>query len=232
MNHSSSKHHCSYIFFGPPGAGKGTLAHKCVEELGYLQLSTGDLFRKHQAEGTEIGKQIDFAMNSGTLIDDNLVIDIVKQWLEEHESIAQGFLFDGFPRTVTQAKLFLEMFARVVPEMKLMVVQLIIDDEKVVERIISRRVCSNKDCQAVFSMRVESLGSKIDGVCDVCGSKLIQREDDKRNVVSSRLMTYHRHSQGLIDFFEKSGILIKKLNADMPFDEVFEKFIQLMEDQP
>ncbi len=221
----------SYILFGPPGAGKGTLAHKCVEELGYLQLSTGDLFRRHQAEGTTLGKQIDFAMNSGTLIDDHLVIAVVEQWLGEHVNVARGFLFDGFPRTVLQGKLFLEMFERVIPDMQLMVVQLVISDEEVTERIVSRRVCSNKDCQAIFSVRVGSLGSFVEGVCDSCGAKLMQREDDKRAVVVSRLMTYHRHSQGLIDFFEKSGIPIKKLDVEKSFDKVFENFVQLMEEQ-
>ena len=102
----------AYIFIGPPGAGKGSLSHLCVEKLGWTQISTGDLFRKHRAQGTEIGKQIDFAVKSGKLVEDKLVIQVGMEWFNNNFESSKALILDGFPRTLAQAEMFLEIIKK------------------------------------------------------------------------------------------------------------------------
>lgn len=146
----------AYIFFGPPGSGKGTLARMCQEKLGWVQLSTGDLFRKHISEGTELGKQIDFAIKSGTLVDDKIVTKMVEQWIEEHVATARAFIFDGFPRTLVQAELFFKLMKEKFAQLKMQLVEFEISDQTVIDRLSSRRVCQKSSCQAIYSIKKDS----------------------------------------------------------------------------
>jgi len=218
-----------FLFFGSPGAGKGTLARMCVERLGWAQLSTGDLFRKHIAIGTQLGKHIDFVIKSGKLVDDEVVMEMVDQWIEEKKGGAKAFIFDGFPRTLKQARLFMDLIQKKFSPKQLLVVDLEISDEIVIKRLSSRRVCQDKACQAVYSVSKEStVQSKVDGICDRCGSQLVQREDDAAYTVKTRLDVYHRHAGELIEFFKQREVPIKTFDAQDPLEQIFENFVTLV----
>ncbi len=210
------------VFLGAPGSGKGSLSHMCVERLGWIQLSTGDLCRKHMAEGTAIGKQIDFAMKSGTLVSDDLIIDMVVEWLREQQMGGKTIIFDGFPRTVAQAEKFFDILKTRYPHIAVHVVELNVPDEELLNRLSSRLVCSNKSCQRVYSERNEALKPKVHGICDVCQSALIQRFDDSPETVKNRLQIYHKHAGGLKQVCKKEGFNVEELDGTLPSQELFE----------
>ena len=220
----------AYIFIGPPGAGKGSLSHLCVERLGWTQISTGDLFRKHLAQGTEIGKQIDFAIKSGKLVDDKLVIQVGMDWFNENFESSKAMILDGFPRTVAQADMLLDIVKEQFPTLEFWVVKFEIPDDELVARLSSRRVCKNKECQAVYSVRAQDLKPQQEGVCDKCGSELIQRQDDKEDVIKTRLKIYHQHAQGLLDVYVKAGIEIKIVDGSQALEKVFETLETLVKE--
>jgi adenylate kinase len=226
---SQNKH--AYIFIGPPGAGKGSLSHLCVQKLGWTQFSTGDLFRKHRAQGTEIGKQIDFAVKSGKLVEDKLVIKVGMEWFLNNYESSKALILDGFPRTLAQADMFLKIIKKDFPELKLWVINFEIPDEELVQRLSSRRVCKNQECQAVYSVRSESLKPLQEGICDKCGELLIQRDDDKEDVIKVRLKIYHQHAQALLDFYNEAGLIIKNIDGSVLLEKVFEKLEKLLEQQ-
>ncbi len=166
------------VFIGPPGAGKGSLSQLCTSQFGWMQLSTGFLCRKHIAEQTPIGKQIDFSMKSGKLVDDALIVQMVEEWLVAHASEYHGIILDGFPRTVTQAQALAALLSKKVPFCRLNVVRLTACDTTIVERLASRFVCENKDCQKVYSVADGALQPHKMGKCDDCSSSLVRRSDD------------------------------------------------------
>jgi len=214
------------LFLGAPGSGKGALSRLCVEMFGWKQLSTGNLCRKHVSEGTELGKQIDFAMKSGTLVSDEVIIQMGTQWIDQEIKAVEALLLDGFPRTVAQASGFLKFFGEKYPAVKLVVIELRVPDREIIERLSARLVCSNKECQAVFSTRIEKLKPRVAGVCDLCSSPLLQRNDDKPEVVASRLATYHQHCQKLVRFYESAGYVVHVIDGDRGNVEVFEAFLR------
>jgi len=204
----------AFIFLGAPGAGKGTFSQIFVQKFGWVQLSTGDLCRKHIAQGTDLGKQIDFAIKSGRLVDDAVIIDMVSQWIDEHINMAQGIIFDGFPRTLVQAHLFLELIQKRFSELVVNVIQFEIPDSIIIERLSARRTCSNKHCQAIYSLLKQSTQqAQRNGICDKCGSILMQREDDKSETIAARLQIYHQHAQPLLDFYKNHNFIIHRINA-------------------
>ncbi len=211
----------AFIFLGAPGAGKGTFSQIFVSKFGWVQLSTGDLCRKHIAQGTDLGKQIDFAIKSGKLVDDVVIIDMVSQWVDEHIKMAPGIIFDGFPRTLVQARLFLELIQKRFSELVVNVIQFEIPDSLIIERLSARKTCSNKQCQAIYSLLEQSTQkSQKNGICDKCGSVLMQREDDKSETVAARLQIYHQHAQPLLDFYKKNNFIIHRINAQAPLQAV------------
>lgn len=217
-----------YIFMGPPGSGKGTLAERCVEEFGWASLSTGDLCRKHISEKTEIGKQIDFIIKSGKLISDELVSAMVEQWLEQQGNKYQAIILDGYPRTEAQVELFRRMLESKFPNLRVRIIKFDVSDDEVVKRLSSRLVCTNKNCQAIYSSRAENgeLAPKIDMICDKCGSPVAVRGDDKPEVIRNRLAIYHQHD--LSKAFKTAGFTIEEINAARQFDEVFADFKRLV----
>jgi adenylate kinase len=216
-----------FIFMGPPGSGKGSLSGLCSRELGWAQLSTGNLCRKHISEGTAIGKQIDFAIKSGKLIPDTLMTAMVGQWLESCTNIG-GIILDGYPRTVAQAQSLNEFLAQpAMSRFSLKVIVLKIEDQKVIERVCGRAVCQNKDCQAVYSSIQAKLAPRIAMVCDVCQGSLIRRVDDVQETVYERLQSYHKHHQPLIEFYQQIGQPIVSLNVDKELHEIFHEFKKL-----
>ena len=215
-----------YFFFGSPGAGKGTLARRCVTDLGWLQLSTGDLFRKHIAERTELGLKISHVIKSGGLVDDTLVLKVVEEWLNEKVKKETPIIFDGFPRTLKQAELFLALLSEKFPTIPVEIVELCLSDDEVVKRLLSRRVCENKACQMVYSLTTRP--PKNDALCDECGAHVVQRVDDNEESIKNRLVVYHKHSQPLLDFYASKGIIKREINASVSMDSVFEMFEKMV----
>ena len=216
-----------FIFIGPPGAGKGSVANLCVKKFNWLQISTGNLCRKHIAEQTKIGKEIDLIIKSGKLISDDLVTRMVSEWFSENKDKTSGIIFDGYPRTVPQAEAFDDMLNKVSPNMKVHIVSFHLSDDVVVQRLCSRFVCQNKDCQAVYSaFPYSELAPKQEGICDVCSGRLGRREDDSENSVRKRLEIYHKHELELLNFYRRSGRDIIELDVDAPLQDVFDAFVK------
>ncbi len=216
-----------FIFLGPPGAGKGTLSQQCVRELGWTQLSTGDLCRQNIADRTELGEKIDFFIRSGKLIPDTLMIDMVEEWLLKRLHEIEVLILDGFPRTVVQAQALQELLQKpTFAGVKVSIVQLVIDDRVVTRRLLSRLVCPNKSCGVVYSTEHEELRPRVDMVCDRCpGVGLVIRSDDTPDSVKHRLAVYHKHAQELVDYYRgqsRGGVVAVK--ADKPLHEVFADF--------
>ena len=187
----------NYILFGPPGAGKGTQAKKIVEKFGLVHLSTGDMFR----EAKKSDEKISALMAAGQLIPDDVVVEMVRKRLQK-DDVKKGFLLDGFPRTLNQAAALDEMLKK--ENIKIdAVFSIQIDNEEAVKRISGRRVCSCGE-----SYHVHFLPPKKENTCNACGGTLVQRSDDKENVVRDRLKVYENQTKPLIDYYQKAGILV------------------------
>lgn len=213
------------LFLGPPGAGKGSLSQLCVKRLGWQQLSTGNLCREHIAQGTQLGKEIDFAIKSGKLISDSLIIDMVNEWLGQSMS-SQTVIFDGFPRTVPQAE-SLQGLLEARGDMALHLVRLVIPDEDLVYRLSARSICQNKSCQMVYSLHKSSaLLPTRENTCNECESALVRRSDDEESSIRERLRIYHEHEKGLRSFYEDSGLKVCTVEAHMPLEHVYERLLE------
>jgi adenylate kinase len=209
---------------GPPGSGKGSLSNLCVQRLGFVQVSTGNLCRKHIAEKTPIGLEIDFAIKSGKLIPDSLIVEMVKEWIAGQTEKNNTLIFDGFPRTVNQAEA-LEVLLKSDETLKLHIVRFAISDQAIIHRLSTRYVCGNKDCQVAYSLAHGSLQApKHHMKCDVCGSDLVRRLDDVDATVKERLNMYYEHEQDLLHFYRVHGYPIHEFNAEKPLEEVFDDF--------
>ncbi len=187
------------ILLGPPGAGKGTQAARLQDDFGLPYIGTGDLLRKHREEETELGREAASYMEQGQLVPDQLVIRMILDEIEEHG--ADGFLLDGFPRTTEQADALAEELEGVG---RRLTAALLIEapDDVVVQRLSGRRQCRNGHLY-----HVESNRPKHEGVCDLCGTRLLQRDDDQEEVVQRRLDTYHEKTEPLIDYYDERGLL-------------------------
>jgi adenylate kinase len=194
------------IFLGPPGAGKGTIAKRVAERHGVLQISTGDLFRDNVKGGTEIGLKAKGYMDRGELVPDRIVIDMLKDRITRDDCRA-GFILDGFPRTIPQAEALAADPSVTIDR----VVNFVITDEVVVQRLSGRRICPK--CGAIF--HVTNIPPKQAGVCDACGAALIQREDDREQAIRNRLVVYKQQTEPLIGFYTQRGMLTD-INADQP----------------
>ncbi len=215
---------------GPPGSGKGSLANKCVSDLGWTQLSTGNLCRKHIAMQSEIGKSIDFAIKSGRLIADEIITKMVDEWLEVGEEISGSVILDGFPRTVPQAEVLETMLKEKYPETSLYVVRLSVPDHIIVQRIVNRYICKNRDCQGVYSLLEGSKLAPRNGLmCDICSSQIERRSDDTEETIKERLAIYHKHEKDMLDFYRNVGQEIMEINAHVPLVEAFNQLKIVME---
>ncbi|MEU2733879.1 adenylate kinase [Streptomyces sp. NPDC007095] len=191
------------VLVGPPGAGKGTQAAFLAKNLGIPHISTGDLFRANISQGTELGKQAKAYMDAGKLVPDEVTIGMAKDRMEQPDA-ANGFLLDGFPRNVSQAEALDEMLKA--EGMKLdAVLDLEVPEDEVVKRIAGRRICRN-DSSHVFHVTYKQ--PKTDGVCDVCGGELYQRDDDSEETVRTRLEVYHTQTEPIIDYYAAQGLVV------------------------
>jgi adenylate kinase len=203
----------AFIFLGPPGAGKGTQAKRIAKQLGVPHLSTGDMMREAVARGTELGRIVGPIMQAGQLVSDDLVMKMVDERLKQPDCEA-GCLFDGFPRTLAQA----EGLDRILERGgfgKPVVVDLAVSDDKLLRRLTGRRTCSVGG--EIYN--VYDAPSKIEGVCDNDGGRLVQRADDRAEVVNQRLAAYHRQTQPLADYYRQQGVL-QEVDASVSVDEV------------
>ena len=180
----------NFIFLGPPGAGKGTLAAQVAEEYKIPQISTGDIFRENIKNETELGKKVKAIMDAGGLVGDDVVLEIVEDRLKK-DDCKNGFILDGFPRTIPQA----EAFEKLGIEVK--VVNFEVNNDLIIARLSNRRVCKN--CKQNYN--VKFMPPKVEGVCDKCGGELFTREDDKRESITHRLEVYRKETEPLIDFY-------------------------------
>ena len=191
------------IMLGAPGTGKGTVAGILTQKLGIPQVSTGDIFRKHIKEQTELGKLADKYISKGHLVPDDITIDLVKSRLQE-DDVKDGIILDGFPRTVVQAEALDKMLAEQGRKVD-MVVNLTTPKEEIIERITNRRICSNPECKTIYNLILNP--PKVEGICDKCGSELIQRKDDNRETVEARFENYLEVTSPLVEYYTKKGNL-------------------------
>jgi len=187
------------LFFGPPGAGKGTQAKKVAKEFDIVHISTGDILRDAVSKGTELGKKAKAIMDRGELVSDEIMNRLVKEKLEELDS----FILDGYPRTLDQAK-FLDQATKELKKEIDAAILIDVSEEEIVKRISNRRVCPN--CGKVYNLI--SLKPKEDEKCDVCGTKLIQRDDDKEEVVRERYKVYKKNTEPVIEYYRKNNKII------------------------
>ena len=192
------------ILLGAPGAGKGTVAKMLTKIDGAVQISTGDILRGAVQAGTELGKEAEAYMKRGDLVPDELIMGIMEKRLQAPDC-EKGFLLDGFPRTIAQADALKALLARLGIELD-MAVNIDVPREVILDRLTTRRTCSNAECQAIYN--VKSSPPKQEGVCDKCGSPVIQREDETEVAISHRLQTYNDKTAPLIGFYEKEGLLL------------------------
>ena len=206
------------IFLGPPGAGKGTQAVRVCEQLGIPQISTGDILRRAIKEQTPTGLAAKAYIDAGALVPDSVVIDIVRERLAQ-EDCRKGYVLDGFPRTVPQAEAIDAMGICVD-----MVLSIELPDQVIVNRVTSRRVCPS--CSAGYD--VNDNPSRDGVTCDMCGATLIQREDDKAEIVENRLKVYHENTEPLIAFYAAKGLL-RTVSSDGPIEEVSKEIFRTIE---
>ena len=192
------------ILLGAPGAGKGTVAKLLTEVDGSVQISTGDILRGAVQAGTELGKKADAFMKAGDLVPDDLIMGIMEERLQEPDC-AKGFLLDGFPRTIPQAEALKVLMDKIGIKLD-MAVNLDVPRDVILDRLTTRRTCSNSRCQAIYN--VKSNPPKVEGVCDKCGSPVIQRDDETEEAISKRLETYTEKTAPLVAFYEKEGLLV------------------------
>lgn len=215
-----------FVLLGPPGSGKGSFSSLCINNFGWEQLSTGNLCRKHIADKTEIGKHIDFIIKSGKLVGDDVIIEMVKGWIFEQLESGKSILLDGYPRNIAQAKaLGLLLEQEFFKGVRFFVVDFVVSDDTVIQRLTTRLVCKNKSCQAVYSaVKGSGLEPKIEFVCDKCSGELEIRVDDNVETIKERLKIYHENADGLLNFYKENKKDIIELDASLPIESVFSSF--------
>ena len=193
------------IMLGAQGTGKGTVAGILAKETGWPQISTGDIFRANISNNTELGIKANEYISKGQLVPDDITVPMVINRLSENDC-KDGAILDGFPRTVEQAEKLDEILAEKSKKVDL-VINLTTPEEEIIERIVNRRVCTNPECKATYNITMHP--SKVEGICDICGSKLVQRGDDSdENAIKQRLAIYDEKTSPLIDFYSKKGVLV------------------------
>ncbi|MBM6826344.1 adenylate kinase [Mordavella massiliensis] len=209
------------VMLGAPGAGKGTQAKKIAAKYSIPHISTGDIFRANIKNGTELGKKAKTYMDQGLLVPDELVVDLVVDRVNQ-EDCANGYVLDGFPRTIPQAEALTKALAGQGQKLDY-AIDVDVPDENIVRRMGGRRACVG--CGATYHL--EYAPPKQEGICDTCGGELILRDDDKPETVTKRLGVYHEQTQPLIDYYTNAGIL-KRVDGTVDIDEVFQAITEIL----
>ncbi|MFR0888220.1 adenylate kinase [Gallintestinimicrobium sp.] len=202
------------IMLGAPGAGKGTQAKMIADKYGVPHISTGDIFRANIKNGTELGKEAKKYMDQGLLVPDELTVRILLDRVAQ-DDCKNGYVLDGFPRTIPQAEVLDSELTKLGDHIDY-AINVDVPDENIVKRMSGRRACLT--CGATY--HIEHVPPKKEGICDVCGSELVLRDDDKPETVKNRLNVYHEQTQPLIDFYTEKGVL-KTVDGTVPMEEVF-----------
>lgn len=210
------------ILLGPPGAGKGTQAKDLAVNLKIPHISTGDLLRKNVKENTELGKQAKAFMEKGELVPDDLVTEMLKDYLKNSSDLKNGFILDGYPRNIPQAKTLEQIFKTLTRDDDF-VVYLDTSEPVVLQRLTGRRMCSS--CGANYHLK--NMPPKAVGICDKCGAALIQRIDDQEDTIKNRLQVYLKSTASLIEYYEKQNKLYR-ICADSDASIVLNKIIKLV----
>ena len=209
------------IMLGAPGAGKGTQAKKIAEKYSIPHISTGDIFRANIKNGTELGKKAKTYMDQGLLVPDELVVDLVVDRVKQ-DDCSNGYVLDGFPRTIPQAEALDKALAAMGEAMDY-AINVEVPDENIVRRMSGRRACV--DCGATY--HIVYAPTKEENICDNCHGELILREDDKPETVQKRLNVYHEQTQPLIDYYTTQGVL-KTVDGTRDLNEVFQEIVDIL----
>lgn len=209
------------IMLGAPGAGKGTQAKMIAEKYGLPHISTGDIFRANIKNGTELGKEAKEYMDKGLLVPDELTVRLLLDRVAQ-DDCKNGYVLDGFPRTIPQAEVLDENLSELGEKVDY-AINVDVPDENIVNRMSGRRACLS--CGATY--HIVSIPPKKEGICDVCGSELVLRDDDKPETVQNRLKVYHDQTQPLINFYEKKGVL-RSVDGTLPMEEVFTAITKIL----
>lgn len=214
-------------FLGAPGSGKGTIAQRAVSDLNFQTLSTGNLCRQHISEKTDFGDMLNDYLVKGDLVPDELITNMVEDWLKSAIKLNLPIILDGYPRTANQAKLFYELVSKSFSDYKFLVVEVKLSHDAIIERLSNRLMCKNKKCQQVYSRSMFSPGDEL--VCNKCGSKLFTRPDDQQAVVKARLSIYEKSHKDLLNYYKSVNQKIELLNVEsLDQDQVFEGFKLLL----
>ncbi len=209
------------IMLGAPGAGKGTQAIQLADKYQIPHIATGDIFRANIKQGTELGKKAKTYMDQGLLVPDELVCELVVDRLQKEDCV-NGFVLDGFPRTIPQAEALTAALEKVGSKIEY-AINVDVPDEKIVARMSGRRACVN--CGATY--HIVNVPTKVEGICDKCGEEVILRDDDKPETVQKRLEVYHEQTQPLIDFYTEKGV-VYKVDGTQPMDQVFNAIVKIL----
>ncbi len=209
------------IMLGAPGAGKGTQAKQIADKYSIPHISTGDIFRANLKAGTELGKKAKEYMDQGLLVPDELTCDLVMDRIGQ-DDCKNGFVLDGFPRTIPQAEALDAALAKISQSMDY-AIDVDVPDENIVNRMSGRRACLN--CGATY--HIVSIPTKVEGVCDRCGNQVVLRDDDRPETVKKRLDVYHEQTQPLIDYYKKQNIL-KTVDGTQPMEKVFDAIVEIL----
>ena len=196
------------ILLGPPGAGKGTIAKVLTQYDGSVQISTGDILRAAVAAGTELGRQAEAAMKAGDLVTDELIMGIMEARLQE-EDCQKGYLLDGFPRTIPQAQALKALLEKLGEKLDC-VLELDITRDVIIDRLTTRRTCPQ--CGEIYN--IKSKPPRVEGICDVCGSEIVQRDDETETAISNRLQVFNDQTAPLVDFYRQEGLLVSFQSSD------------------
>ncbi len=209
------------IMLGAPGAGKGTQAKRIADKCGIPHISTGDIFRANIKNGTELGAKAKSYMDKGALVPDELVCDLVVDRIQQKDC-ENGYILDGFPRTIPQAEA-LEAALNAIGQKVDFAIDIEVPDDNIINRMAGRRACVG--CGATYHILFNP--TKVENVCDVCGEKLILRDDDKPETVKSRLTVYHDQTQPLIDFYTERKVLAE-VDGTQSMDKVFSDILEII----
>ncbi|MBQ1901478.1 MAG: adenylate kinase [Lachnospiraceae bacterium] len=209
------------IMLGAPGAGKGTQAKKIAEKYNIPHISTGDIFRANIKNNTELGKKAKEYMDQGLLVPDELTCDLVTDRIQK-DDCSNGFILDGFPRTIPQAEA-LDKALKAMGQSMDYAINVDVADDNIIDRMSGRRACLK--CGATY--HIVTIPPKSEGICDNCGSELVQREDDKPETVKKRLDVYHEQTQPLIDYYNNQGIL-RSVDGTKDFEGVFQDIVMIL----
>ena len=210
------------VLLGAPGAGKGTIAKQLTAHDGSVQISTGDILRGAVKAGSELGKKAQGYMERGDLVPDSLIMDIMEARLQEPDA-KKGFILDGFPRTIPQAEALKVLLQKLGIKLDT-VVDIDVPRAVILDRLTTRRTCSNPDCQEIYN--VKSKPASPDGKCLKCGSPVVQRADETEEAISIRLATYNEKTAPLIDYYRKEGLL--KTVSSLSSDEIVKEIVKVV----